>query len=625
MDGANKIYDLLYASLAFVIRRLCLLSLFLSWNFAGVASASTTYYVDSQNGNDAFTGISPSSAWQSLDKINATIFSPGDSVLFKSGGVWSGMLWPKGSGALGKPITIDRYGVGNKPLFNGSGRVTNVVYLYNQEYWQIRNLEITNRGSGPPTIRRGVYIVGEDFGTLHQINLTDLVIHDVNGTLDDKDNGGIFIEIKGNKTATRFDGLRIEGCHIYDIDRTGISNESSWATRSLTSNTNWVPSLNVVIRNNRIERSGANGLIVRVAAKPLIEHNVFKQCALKGSGNAMFVFNCDDALVQYNEASHTVANLGDDDASGFDADYRCKRSVFQYNYSHDNDDGFMVVVCQGGPTRFNDSTIVRYNISQNDGGNAFRISGQTTNTFIYNNTIYLGPSVLANVILHKSWDAWPDRTAYYNNVIYNLNRGRYNFGSSTNNVFDYNVFFGDHPTNEPNDPHKLISDPKLANPGSGGIGLNTLDGYKLQSDSPCIDSGVILPNHGPQDYWGNKVPHPSGRLDRGAHEYQGTSTGVNDDANPPRGAALLQNYPNPFNPDTNIIFTLRSAGVVDLAIYNLQGGRIKTLLLNKMLEGLHAVKWNGTDARGAEVASGVYFCRMLAQDESKMIKLVLAR
>ena len=192
--------------------------------------------------------------------------------------------------------------------------------------------------------------------------------------------------------------------------------------RSLTANSNWLPNTNFLIRNNIIERSGGNGMIIRVSAKPIIEYNIFKQCGLKTSGNAVFTFNCDDAIVQFNESYLTVYNTGDADAAGFDSDYRCKRSIFQYNYSHDNDDGFILVCCQGGSDRFNDSTVVRYNISQNDkvvDGGIFRISGQTTNTFIYNNVIYSGSSVTPKrIIYHKSWDAYPDKTNYFNNIFY---------------------------------------------------------------------------------------------------------------------------------------------------------------------------------------------------------------
>lgn len=62
------------------------------------ASGGTTYYVDSTIGDDSNSGTSPETPWKSLDKVTATTFLPGDTILLKSGSVWNGeWLWPKGS------------------------------------------------------------------------------------------------------------------------------------------------------------------------------------------------------------------------------------------------------------------------------------------------------------------------------------------------------------------------------------------------------------------------------------------------------------------------------------------------------------------------------------------------
>ena len=72
------------------------------------ASGGTTYYVDSTIGDDSNSGTSPETPWKSLDKVTATTFLPGDTILLKSGSVWNGeWLWPKGSGTADAPIKID--------------------------------------------------------------------------------------------------------------------------------------------------------------------------------------------------------------------------------------------------------------------------------------------------------------------------------------------------------------------------------------------------------------------------------------------------------------------------------------------------------------------------------------
>src|SRR5690554_6620038 len=114
----------------------------------GFAATGTVYYVDAMGGNDANAGTTPETAWQTLYRVNATEFQAGDAILFQAGGAWTGMLHPKGSGSDGQPIQIDQYGEGPKPLIAGDG-VDAAIYFYNQEYWEVRNLEITNNAADP--------------------------------------------------------------------------------------------------------------------------------------------------------------------------------------------------------------------------------------------------------------------------------------------------------------------------------------------------------------------------------------------------------------------------------------------------------------------------------------------
>ncbi|MDD4309370.1 MAG: T9SS type A sorting domain-containing protein [Candidatus Cloacimonetes bacterium] len=89
---------------------------------------------------------------------------------------------------------------------------------------------------------------------------------------------------------------------------------------------------------------------------------------------------------------------------------------------------------------------------------------------------------------------------------------------------------------------------------------------------------------------------------------------------------LEANYPNPFNPSTMIAFALPEAGNPLLAIYNLKGQLVKTLVRNKdFAAGKHQVIWNGTDNNGNKVSSGVYFCRLTFNKDSVTRKMVMAK
>ena len=98
-----------------------------------------------------------------------------------------------------------------------------------------------------------------------------------------------------------------------------------------------------------------------------------------------------------------------------------------------------------------------------------------------------------------------------------------------------------------------------------------------------------------------------------------------DDSVVPAITSLNGNYPNPFNPETNISFGMKSAGNVEILVYNLLGQKVKTLLKEFKAAGNHNIVWNGKDDNGQNVASGVYFYRMSTEQYSKTAKMILMK
>jgi len=78
----------------------------------------------------------------------------------------------------------------------------------------------------------------------------------------------------------------------------------------------------------------------------------------------------------------------------------------------------------------------------------------------------------------------------------------------------------------------------------------------------------------------------------------------------PTQIALRENYPNPFNPETTIRFELPEAAQVSLAVYNLFGQEVRTLVFGNKKAGYHSVEWDGRDERGREMPSGLYLYRL---------------
>jgi M6 family metalloprotease-like protein len=94
----------------------------------------------------------------------------------------------------------------------------------------------------------------------------------------------------------------------------------------------------------------------------------------------------------------------------------------------------------------------------------------------------------------------------------------------------------------------------------------------------------------------------------------------------PKEFALNQNYPNPFNPRTLISYELnRNMDNVILKVYNLLGQEVKTLVDKAQDAGVYRVEWDGTDESGSPMATGVYFYRLQAGDQTQTRKMVLLK
>jgi len=479
-----------------------------------LSPGNTTYYVDSHRGDDANSGAAPDKAWRTLDRVNAVTFAPGDRILFRAGTRYTGQLRPQGSGKEGAPIVIRSFGEGPRPRIDGEGKVSEAVLLHNVEYWEVNDLEITNTGEPGKGGRSGVAVSLHDFGTAHHLHLKNLYVHDVNGSnVKGHGRSGIIWGNGGRRVKSRFDGLLIENCHLVRTDRNGITGWSDHWQR-----TDWFPSLNVVIRGNLLEDIGGDGIVPIGCDGALIERNILRGGRRRAEDYAagIWPWSCDNTVIQFNEVS---GMRGDRDGQGFDSDWNCRNTLIQYNYSHDNDGGFLLI-CNDGSSKppvnaGNVGTVVRYNISQNDGARTFQISA-VKDTAIYNNTIYVGEGMDVLGVFHHSWGGWAENTTFSNNIFYAKGTVRYEFGESTGNVFTNNVFYGNH-QDRPEEPKAITADPLLVSPGTGDDGIHSVSGYQLRPGSPCLGAGVPIANNGGRDFWGNPVPK-AGAPDIGAHQ-----------------------------------------------------------------------------------------------------------
>ena len=93
----------------------------------------------------------------------------------------------------------------------------------------------------------------------------------------------------------------------------------------------------------------------------------------------------------------------------------------------------------------------------------------------------------------------------------------------------------------------------------------------------------------------------------------------------PTQYALSQNYPNPFNPETRISYDIVSSGMVSIVVYDILGRKIVDLVNESKVPGRYNVLWNGNDALGNPVGSGVYLYQLKSGQFSKTRKMVISR
>lgn len=511
-------------------------------------SQSKTYFI-SPDGNDNASGLSLKTAWKSLDKVNQTTFLPGDQILFESGRVWYGQLQPKGSGEEGKPIILSSYGGRDKPVINIGKAEGAGIRLFNQSWWEISNMEITSGAPAELGIgRQGIAVLVKGDGEhMEHIVIRDCYIHDIwgqmggNGEFVGYNSCAILVRSQFDRNrdrnipiTTTFDDVLIENNRIERFDKCGI--------------VVWGGKYNIIVRKNYMDNLGGDGIFVNGCYKGLIEYNeVRRSCMRSGyldlpGGDdwwphtaAVWIQRAEETVMQFNEVYDTGREPKNGDGFAYDFDFDCKRCTAQYNYSKNNH-GLMLVMNRTF------ENVTRYNISENDRTHLVQIHCDLTdrNTF-YNNVFYVDYGTADLDFFRgdaKNRDINTIGATFYNNIFYATGQGRfrtvYSAGEVIGREFDEvskpdlppgtlflnNCYYGPWKNGLPDDPQKIVADPMFIAPGTGGNGICTVDGYKLQPGSPCINAGLFIPLNSNRDYFGNPVG--DGSVDIGAYEQLGS-------------------------------------------------------------------------------------------------------
>ncbi len=192
-------------------------------------------------------------------------------------------------------------------------------------------------------------------------------------------------------------------------------------------------------------------------------------------------------------------------------------------------------------------------------------------------------------------------TAIANTIVWGNSIGGIYGQDSTVVAVDHSIDQGELPWPGPGN---INVDPLFVDPESGD--------YRLQAGSPAIDAGDAALND------------PDGsRADIGAIPFGQPPLTVADGARP--SAISLSAAPNPFNPSTTVRFTVPHSSRVQLAIYDVSGRHVRMLVDEPRGVGTYAAVWNGADASGRDVASGVYLVRLETPTQTVTQRITLLR
>ena len=476
---------------------------------------ATTYYVDSQSGNDGYNGRAPihqSGAigpWRTLSKINFTTFSPGDSILLKRGGVWfDGPLEPVNGGIPGGTVTITEeilgqpfsfklvnpndnkciyfgaYGEGPKPRIDCQGG-RGIILWHN--YIIVENLHIENGGNNV------LWLAKPDGNYWNIISNVDVTRSASNAVRSSFGGGNIWLKglyvynygtngilLNGSEN-NRLQGVLVEDCWIENPETLELEDAITCHRDEFGNDLKG----DIVIRNNTILRSGEDGIDITSGHNILLEGNDIR-----------YSFSAGIYIVKDWVSTVEV------------------RSNFLFSNSISQGAGDLTIEVP--------SVWAVNNVVAGTGHHCLHI-GYTDNTKIWNNVI-APTNRTGNLIYLRDSIGQLE----FKNNIFDFSQANQDIsGDITPNItFDYNCYYGtsssqdihgnnsfqeERNSNALFEPNGFWADPQFINPAKTEAAH-----FELASSSPCIDVGISLPL--PRDYRG--VQRPQGlKYEMGIYEH----------------------------------------------------------------------------------------------------------
>ncbi len=619
------------------------------------------YYVDSKDGNDNNNGLSPSSSWRTITKINNFNFSNGDTISFKCGQRFLGKTIIPNCDSL----TFNSYGSGPRPVIDGQGKI-NCLVVSNKNHIYIKNLKFVN---GLP---RDITLTNDNFVT-------------------------------------------IENCNIDSSSGTGILDQNIYTGMGS----------HLIIKNSTIsyagvETGGGHGIYIDGTKNTLLEYDTLlynKNDNIKIAYGYQEPFYTDSLTVRYC----IIKYAGDENIS----DDGSKYSEFYYNVFENQKNSWSENIslttagsyCASYNQYFNNTIIIHDPGDHDNAGIFVYTSPNITNIQVYNNIFFIADSL-------KGWAIYSEKEpignwTINNNLYYSVNNKETHiwhwedstldsFKSWQSDGFDTNGFYGNplfnsldslrlqnqspainmgQPTSISRDIEgNLVPSPAGTKPDAGAfentvsygirdslqteimnvsiskitnsvlitwetasgtnnkgfeIERNLLNFSNNQNEGTAgfKEIGFVLGKGNSSEttyykfvddysklYYTGTVEYRIKQIDLdGTYSYSkliklNVDFGIN-------GYSLSQNYPNPFNPVTVIHYEIPNSGFVTLKVYNSLGKLVTTLVDKYQNKGKYDIDFSTSGLSSGEknLASGVYFYQLRSGSFLSTKKMMLIK
>jgi len=483
-------------------------------NRSSIQDGKTSFYIDSQLGNDSNSGTSPQKAWKTLARANQISLKAGERLYLCGSNTFQGSLkFTNIKGTKEHPVTITTCENGRATIESGDSLA---ILAQNCEYLQIINLQVAGSGRLTGNKTNGIELINCKYSDIDSVTAKGYLYSG--------------IQITGGNN------IRITHCNANNNGLCGINVESGvtdYGTDGSTYKTmkNLYIGYCVAVNNPGCpeikDNHSGNGILIGGVTNGLIEyceamHNGWDMPREGNGPVGIWAYMSDSITIQHCYAHHNKTSAKGKDGGGFDFDGGMRYSVMQYNLSAFNEGAGYGIFQYAGATEWTDN-IVRYNISYNDGSKNGQcgilmwcdpIAVAMTNFHAYNNTIVNNQAYGINF----EPGAYKD-FLFENNIIQvTTNTQKFIGGNFTLAAFNNNLYWSDFKAiqgkDQPEvalDKNAIFADPKLTMPADTVFLNNTLyppdlKYFSMNNQSRAIKAGKEIVGNGGFDFWKNVVP-----------------------------------------------------------------------------------------------------------------------